>query len=761
MSKSTLILIMLAAWVVLTLSGCSGNGGEGAPPTVDSEAGPTTPDSGDEEPGPPAVAVTDRDGDGVPDALDAFPDDPAEWADFDGDGIGDRADPDDDNDGLADVQDAFPNNPTEWVDTDGDGIGNNADPDDDNDGIPDDQDPFHLVAGEINVVVPPPDMDPLGQIAVVLPSNLFQFVKNQTAAVQLGKAFFWDMQVGSDGIQACATCHFANGVDRRLKNTLNPGTRGGDTVFGNDSSGNLDFPQFGPNYSLDPESDFPFHQRAEPADHQSSALLRDSNDVVGSQGVRLSDFTGVVPGSAIDSVPSAATDPIFSSDGANLRRVTGRNTPNVINAVFNFTNFWDGRANFIFNGENPFGPADPDAGAWFDAGGVLEKRPIEIQKASLASQAVGPPLDDTEMSGRGRTFPDIGRKLLGLTPLGKQLVHPNDSVLGGLSKATLQPDGTIVDDVKGLKTSYEQMIREAFQDHLWNSSKLTPDGFSQMEANFSLFWGLAIQLYESTLISDQTPFDRWIGGEETALNDQQKFGFALFSGIGNCAICHGGTELSNASHTVAGFNTFVDNALIEEMFVADGTLVIYDDGFNNTSVTPTADDLGRGGTAPFINPLTGNPVPLAFSTQSLLRRQNLLPFEGPFLDPFFPTNIPDNKDGLFKVPSLRNVELTAPYFHNGGIMTLEEVVDVYVRGGNFPAENIHDLDPLVGHGLPLLQGKETMHDALVAFLKSLTDPRVVAESAPFDHPELFVPEGDPEVLLRIPARDANGQPAVP
>jgi hypothetical protein len=54
-----------------------------------------------------------------------------------------------------------------------------------------------------------------------------------------------------------------------------------------------------------------------------------------------------------------------------------------------------------------------------------------------------------------------------------------------------------------------------------------------------------------------------------------------------------------------------------------------------------------------------------------------------------------------------------------------------------------------------------MHDALVAFLKSLTDPRVVAESAPFDHPELFVPEGDPEVLLRIPARDANGQPAVP
>jgi cytochrome c peroxidase len=603
----------------------------------------------------------------------------------------------------------------------------------------------------------------LGQVAVVLPSNLFQFVKNQTAAIQLGKAFFWDMQVGSDGIVACATCHFSNGVDRRLKNTLNPGTEAGDTTFGNDPSGNQDFPGFGPNYTLDPVNDFPFHQRAEPADARSSPILRDTNDVVGSQGVRLSDFTGVVPGSAVDSIPSSSPDPIFNVGGTNVRRVTGRNTPSMINAVFNFTNFWDGRANFIFNGENPFGPADPDAGAWFDEGGTLVKRPVEIQKASLASQAVGPPLDDIEMSGRGRTFPDIGRKMLGLTPLGKQLVHPGDSVLGILSKASLQPDGTIVDDVKGLDTSYERMIRDAFQDNLWNSSKLTPDGFTQMEANFSLFWGLAIQLYESTLVSDQTPFDRWVGGEETALNDQQKLGFNLFNGIGNCVICHGGTELTNASQTTAGFITNFDNALLDVMFVADGTQVIYDNGFNNTAVTPSADDLGRGGTTPlpFINPLTGNPFPLAFTTLSLLQRQKLLPLEGPFLDTFFPTNMPDNKNGLFKVPGLRNVELTAPYFHNGSVMALEKVIDVYVRGGNFPEENIHDLDPLVGQGLPLLQGKETMHDALVAFLKSLTDPRVVAESAPFDHPEIFVPEGDPEVLLRIPARDANGQAAVP
>ena len=106
----------------------------------------------------------DRDGDGVPDDEDAFPDDPAESADNDGDGIGDNADTDDDNDGVPDVSDAFPLDPNESADTDGDGVGDNADVfpndaaewadadgdgqgdngdlDDDNDGIPDASDPY-------------------------------------------------------------------------------------------------------------------------------------------------------------------------------------------------------------------------------------------------------------------------------------------------------------------------------------------------------------------------------------------------------------------------------------------------------------------------------------------------------------------------------------------------------------------------------------------------------------------------------------------
>ncbi|MDA9015453.1 hypothetical protein N9H69_02085, partial [Flavobacteriaceae bacterium] len=119
----------------------------------------------------------DIDGDGYFDYEDAFPSDPNEYLDTDGDGIGDNTDTDDDgdgwsdeiedqegsdpldasdqpsdtdgdgipnsldtdddNDGVLDVEDDLPLDPSETIDTDGDGIGNNADTDDDGDGYSD------------------------------------------------------------------------------------------------------------------------------------------------------------------------------------------------------------------------------------------------------------------------------------------------------------------------------------------------------------------------------------------------------------------------------------------------------------------------------------------------------------------------------------------------------------------------------------------------------------------------------------------------
>jgi bifunctional DNA-binding transcriptional regulator/antitoxin component of YhaV-PrlF toxin-antitoxin module len=110
------------------------------------DAGSIPPDlDGD---GIPDLLDDDRDGDGVDNDQDAFPDDPTEWSDLDGDGDGDNADTDLDGDGIDDSsdpdrdgddvdneQDAFPDDPAEWSDLDGDGIGDNADPDRDGDGF--------------------------------------------------------------------------------------------------------------------------------------------------------------------------------------------------------------------------------------------------------------------------------------------------------------------------------------------------------------------------------------------------------------------------------------------------------------------------------------------------------------------------------------------------------------------------------------------------------------------------------------------------
>jgi len=112
----------------------------------------------------------DIDGDGVDNASDAFPQDP-QWSvdadadgigdssdlfpanadlayDFDGDGIGDFADDDTDGDGVPDADDAFPGDPAFTTDTDGDGIPDANDPDNDNDGIPDAEDPAPLDAND-------------------------------------------------------------------------------------------------------------------------------------------------------------------------------------------------------------------------------------------------------------------------------------------------------------------------------------------------------------------------------------------------------------------------------------------------------------------------------------------------------------------------------------------------------------------------------------------------------------------------------------
>jgi hypothetical protein len=100
-----------------------------------------------------------------------------------------------------------------------------------------------------------------------------------------------------------------------------------------------------------------------------------------------------------------------------------------------------------------------------------------------------------------------------------------------------------------------------------------------------------------------------------------------------------------------------------------------------------------------------------------------------------------NRFGAFKAPQLREVELTGPYFHNGGKLTLRQVIDFYVRGGDFPVTNSSHRDFNIFNLNAELQSNlsEDEKVALVDFMLELTDDRVALEKAPFDHPQLILP----------------------
>ena len=109
------------------------------------------------------------------------------------------------------------------------------------------------------------------------------------------------------------------------------------------------------------------------------------------------------------------------------------------------------------------------------------------------------------------------------------------------------------------------------------------------------------------------------------------------------------------------------------------------------------------------------------------------------------TGNPMNR-GQFRTPTLRNVELRAPYMHNGRFQTLEEVVEFYNRGGDFDAPNIDH-----GNIRPLnLNAQEKA--ALVTFMKRpLTDPRIVNGLPPFNSPTLYTKSN------RVPVISGTGR----
>jgi cytochrome c peroxidase len=67
------------------------------------------------------------------------------------------------------------------------------------------------------IILPLRPMAPLSSVPVPPVFGMDGILADKTAAIALGKALFWDMQVGSDGVQACASCHFHAGADHRAQ----------------------------------------------------------------------------------------------------------------------------------------------------------------------------------------------------------------------------------------------------------------------------------------------------------------------------------------------------------------------------------------------------------------------------------------------------------------------------------------------------------------------------------------------------------------
>lgn len=388
----------------------------------------------------------------------------------------------------------------------------------------------------------------------------------RTALQQIGKAFFFDMQVGSDAVQSCASCHFNSGADIRKVNAISPGLNRGDFTHQlrgvNRKLRQADYGGANSFRGIPANEDAVINAGGTPdqSDGTPGNLVPlnmlnaikgdDVNDIVGSQGVRGATFGALIQfdsresGTLLEFDPGFdANDDLFDGFGNILpglfhtvRRIEPRNTPTTYNAIFNQRSFWDGRADMFFNGVNTLGFRDPDAKVKVYTGGdYATPLSLLIPFSSLASQAVGPIGSGLEMEfvhrgGGGGPSHFLGRKMLGLVPLYGQWVHCDDSLLGELAGCGMGDE-----KVRGLSADYASMIKDVFLEKFWgdgsgNDVCLEAPAFETklplnactddyanpnrtlMEVNFNLFWGLSVQAYEATLTTGNTIVDLMAGG---------------------------------------------------------------------------------------------------------------------------------------------------------------------------------------------------------------------------------------------------------
>ena len=185
----------------------------------------------------------------------------------------------------------------------------------------------------------------------------------------------------------------------------------------------------------------------------------------------------------------------------------------------------------------------------------------------------------------------------------------------------------------------------------------------------------AISAFERGVISANSRYDQALRGA-ISLTPLEQQGQVLFNGKAQCSQCHSGFNFSNQTYSA-------ESKFVEKPFHNNGLYNI--DGKGSYPL----DNVGLIG---------------------------VMPQEGNM--------------GKFRVPSLRNIELTAPYMHDGSMATLEEVVAMYARHGRLiesgPNKGDGALSPLKDPLIDQIELDENEQKAVIAFLKTLTDHEFIA-----------------------------------
>lgn len=323
-------------------------------------------------------------------------------------------------------------------------------------------------------------------------------------------------------------------------------------------------------------------------------------------------------------------DLAFADDAPLSQAVgtTARNTPTVLNAAYNRWFFWDGRAD------------------------------------SLWAQALKPIEHPAEMNG-SRV------QVYRLLDADAALRRSYEAIFGKLAQvAGLPPQGRPASDAT-------DPLAQA-----WGTLSITDQTtVNRVFANL----GKAIAAYERTLVTADSPFDRFARalaagdrqGEE-AISMQAKLGLRLFIGRARCILCHSGPLLSDLEFHNLGLG---DRAWLENTHPArkSGALEVRADPFNGDGLYSDA-------------PSSAATRKLAFLADS------------------------DEQLGQYKTPSLRNVALTAPYMHGGHFATLGDVVRFYSMLTESPQTPVGHRDELL---LPLFLDEAEVA-RLAAFLETLS-----------------------------------------